>query len=99
MSRPAAIRLSRLARTDILDIWTYVAADSPTAADRVLDRIERVLLSISQHPELGRERPEIMPGLRSFAVMSWVVFYRIEDDSIIIARVLHGARDLDELDY
>jgi toxin ParE1/3/4 len=72
MTRPVAIRLSRLARTDILDIWTYVAADNPAAADRVVERIERVLQSISEHPEMGRERFEIMPGLRSFAVMSWV---------------------------
>jgi toxin ParE1/3/4 len=99
MSRPAAIRLSRLARTDILDIWTYVAADNPVAADRVLERIERVLQSISEHPELGRERPDIMVGLRSFAVMSWVVLYRVDSESVIVARVLHGARDLDELDY
>jgi toxin ParE1/3/4 len=99
MTRPAAIRLSRLARTDILDIWTYVAADNPAAADHVLERIERVLQSISEHPEMGRERSEIMPGLRSFAVMSWVVFYRIADESVVVARVLHGARDLDELDY
>jgi toxin ParE1/3/4 len=99
MKPPAAIRLSRLARTDILDIWAYVADDNPIAADRVLERIERVFQSISEHPELGRERPEIMAGLRSFAVMSWVVFYRIDSESIIVARVLHGARDLDELDY
>jgi len=68
-------------------------------ADRVLERIEGVLQSISEHPGLGRERAEIMAGLRSFAVMSWVVFYRIENEAIVVARVLHGARDLDELDY
>jgi len=98
MSPPTAIRLSRLARDDLLDIWTYVAADSPSAADGILDRIERVFRSIAEHPKLGRERPEILPGLRSFAVLSWTVFYRIESDAVIIARVLHGARDLDELD-
>lgn len=101
MNRPAAVRLSRLARADILDIWTYVAADNLIAADRVLERIERIFESIAEHPELGRERSEIMEGLRSFAVMSWVIFYRIDmnSESVIIARVLHGARDLDEFDY
>jgi len=99
MNRPAVIRLSRLARADLLDIWTYVAANDPSAADRILDRIEGVFRSIAEHPELGRERPDIASGLRSFAVMSWVVFYRVENETIVIARVLHGARDLDEMDY
>jgi toxin ParE1/3/4 len=72
-----------------------------SAADRVLERIERIFESIAEHPELGRERSEIMEGLRSFAVMSWVIFYRIDmnSESVIIARVPHGARDLDEFDY
>ena len=83
----------------MLDIWTYVAADNPIAADQVLERIERILESIAEHPELGRERSEITEGLCSFAVVSWVIFYRIENESVVIARVLHGARDLDELDY
>jgi toxin ParE1/3/4 len=54
---------------------------------------------ISDHPQIGRERAELMPGIRSFAVLSWVIFYRIEGDAVEIARVVHGARDLDDLDY
>ena len=99
MSKPATIRLSRLARDDLIDIWTYVAANNPSAADRVLDRIEQVIGLIAEHPQLGRERPEVLAGIRSLAVLSWVVCYRIESDTVVIARVLHGARDLDELDY
>jgi len=47
---------------------------------------------------MGRERPELSPGIRSFVVMSWVVFYRPQSDAMEIIRVLHGARDLDAIE-
>ena len=50
--------------------------------------------SLVAHPELGRERPDVKEGLRSWAVAgfgNWLVFYRIEDQRL---RLLHGARDL-----
>lgn len=34
------VRYTRRAREDLLDIWAYIAADNPTAADRVYDRID-----------------------------------------------------------
>ena len=64
-----------------------------------MDRIEQVVGIISEHPQIGRERPELMPGLRSFVVLAWVIFCRIEGDAVLVVRVVHGARDLDELDY
>jgi toxin ParE1/3/4 len=68
------------------------------AADRVLDEIERICRLIATRPAMGRERPELRPGVRSFGVMSWVIFYRIGEEHIEILRVLHGARDLDAIE-
>lgn len=67
---PLAIRRSPRARSDLLDIWLYIAERSPAAADRVLDEIERVFGVIAVHPLIGRERAEIVPGIRSFVAMS-----------------------------
>jgi len=99
MSHPAGIRLSRLARDDLVDIWVYVAASNPRAADSVLDRIHDVFLLLAENPLAGRERTEVGPQLRSFPILSWLIFYRLEADDVVIARVLHGARDLDDADY
>ena len=63
------------------------------------DDIERIFGLIAEHPQIGRQRPEVMPGLRSFAIAPWVIFYRIEDEAVGIVRIIHGARDLDEVDY
>jgi toxin ParE1/3/4 len=97
--RARAIRRSQRARTDLTDIWLYVAERNPSAADRVLDEIERIIKLIATRPQMGRERPEIRSGIRSFGVMSWIIFYHIDDTFIDIVRVLHGARDLEEQDF
>jgi toxin ParE1/3/4 len=96
---PLAIQRSPRARADLVEIWCYIAERSPAAADRVLDEIERVCGLIATHPLIGRERPEVVPGIRSFAVMSWVIFYRAFPKHIDIVRVVHGARDLEALEF
>jgi len=97
--KPLLIKRSAQARADLLDIWLYIADRDSRAADRVVDEIERIYRLISTHPQMGRERPDILPGIRSFAVMSWTIFYRTEDRLIEIVRVVHGARDIDEVEF
>jgi plasmid stabilization system protein ParE len=41
---------------------------------------------------MGRLRPEFDEGVRSFAVESYVIYYR-DERVVLIARVLHGRRD------
>ncbi len=86
-------RLSALAERDLEEIWSYVAEDaSPATADRLIDAIiDRFDLLVEQ-PRMGRGRPEFGPGVRSFPVEGYVVYYRHEDQ-LLVARVLHGRRD------
>lgn len=88
--RGLAIRQSHRARTDLIDIWLYIAQRDVLAADRVVDETQ---------PRMGRKRPEIGADIHSFGVMSWIVFYRIEIEFIDVIRILHGARDFDEQDF
>ncbi len=96
---PLAIRRSRKARADLIEIWLYIAERNPNAADRVLDEIERVCRLIATRPKMGRERSELKANIRSVGVMSWIVFYCVNDTFIEIVRVLHGARDLDAIEF
>jgi toxin ParE1/3/4 len=94
----ARFRQSRLAVRDLLEIWLHVAHDDVAAADRLSDRFETVFAKLATSPELGRSREELAPGIRSFPVGRYVIFYRRHRrGGIEIARVLHGARDLDLL--
>ncbi len=85
------------AERDLLEIWSFVAGDNLAAADRLIERLEKVLQSLCENPELGRERSELAPLLRSYPFGNYLVFYRITDEHIVVARVLHGARDLPSL--
>jgi toxin ParE1/3/4 len=87
-------RLSPLAEQDLEKIWSYVAEDSSAdRADRLVDAIVDRFDMLSEHPKIGRLRPEFGPGVRSFAVESHVIYYRGGEGDVMIARVLHGSRD------
>lgn len=85
---------TRRAREDLLSIWSYIAADSPAAADRLLDAIDHRCALLADNPKLGPARPEITPELRYSPVRSYLIFYREVSEGIEVVRVLHGARDL-----
>ncbi len=91
------VRQSRLAAADLLELWVHIARDDVAAADRLLDRIDEVCTRLAASPDLGRSRDELATGLRSFPVARYVIFYRARAGGIELARVLHGARDLDLL--
>ena len=87
-------RLARLAEQDLDEIWSYVAEEaSPTAADRLIDDIIHRFDLLAEQPGMGRARPELGPGVRSFAVENHVIYYRQESEDVLIARILHGRRD------
>ena len=46
---------------------------------------------------MGEARPELAAGdMRVLSLGSYAIFYRHLEDTVEIARVLHGARDLEE---
>jgi toxin ParE1/3/4 len=89
--------LSREARQDIDEILIFIAVDNLDAAISFNDHLDNVFLMLGDNPKAGRERPELNDGLRSFPLGNYLVFYRIWAGKISITRVLHSARDLDEL--
>lgn len=89
------IRVSSEAAADLDDIWLYVAEKGSVAlADRQIDSIVARFALLARTPRLGRRRPEIIPGLRSFPVANYVIFYTAQKSGVVIVRVLHGARDV-----
>jgi len=90
-------RLTEQAEADLDELWAYIAAHNPDAADRM---VEAVLESSRMHvrfPGMGQNRDDLGRGLRCFVVSPYVVFYRPVEDSIEVLRILHGARDASRL--
>jgi toxin ParE1/3/4 len=90
-------RLTLRAERDVLDIWLYIATDNVSAADKLIDRFTDVYERLADNPGMGTSQDQYRPGLRCFPVGNYIVFYRPSDDGIEIYRVLHGARQLDDL--
>ena len=89
------VRLRPQARQDVLELWVYIAKENEPAADRLLGRIDSALTLLSENPAAGRQRPELVIGLRSFPVGEYILFYRPTEDGIDLVRVLHGYRDIE----
>ncbi len=85
------------AQADLIDIWHYIGENNEAAADRILDDIDRKLTFLSNSPYIGRERIDLGSSLRSFPVGSFVIFYVPIENGIEVVRVLHGARDIENL--
>jgi toxin ParE1/3/4 len=85
------------AEQDLLDIWLYIAEDSPGNADRFMDRLEEKALKLAEFTEIGIDRPELAPDLKSFPVDRYVLYYRTNTSGIELVRVLHGSRDINRV--
>jgi toxin ParE1/3/4 len=93
----ARVLRSSLAEHDLVDIWIFIAKDSPDAADRFLDHLAQKCELLAESPEIGRRREELAPRLRSFPVGRYVIFYRTAEQGIEVVRVLSAYRDVDTL--
>ena len=56
--------------------------------------IDRALHELLDFPAMGRSRDDLGPGFRSRRVEQHVIYYRVEDDAILIARILHVRREV-----
>ena len=87
------VHRSPLAEQDYSEIWRYIAADNPDAADRLLRRIDAKLNLYAEYPRMGTTRDSVARGLRSFPVGNYVVFSRIVPDGIELVRVIVGEHE------
>ena len=94
------IRLLKIAEEDFTEIVSFIADENPTAAEAIADKIEKNLELLSDNPKLGRiPRDEEIRnlGYRYIIVQNYIIFYTIEERTIFIHRILHGARNYKSL--
>ena len=89
--------VTREAQNDLDEILAFISADDFDAAIKFYNRLLDLFRMLGENPFAGRVRDELKDGLRSFPEGNYLVFYRKWSDKIAIARVIHSARDLDEL--
>jgi toxin ParE1/3/4 len=93
------VRLSQLARRDLLDIWFRIAADKgPDTADHWIDRIEARCRQLAEFPASGPPRPDIADDARMLVIARWLALYETTKGGVRIMRIVDAARNLGELD-
>jgi toxin ParE1/3/4 len=94
----AQFRLTEPAIQDIEQIADYIARQSGlNQADRFLNKLDAKFVKIAQFPNLGRQRDEILPGLRSLPMDNYLILYMAIGQDVEIFRVVSGYRDLSAL--
>lgn len=90
------VRWLRTALRNLDEEASYIAADNPVAARRVVERVLAAIAQLTDHPGLGR--PGRVPGTRELLVPKtrYVVPYRVRGDAVEILRVFHTSRRLPE---
>ena len=48
-------------RADLDEIWQFIAADNPDAADRVIAEIIQAIDNLVRFPGVGHRRPDLTP--------------------------------------
>ncbi len=100
--KPLKLLRSEKALQDLEDIHLLIALDNPGAAERFLEAALRSFRTLCLHPELGpryRSERKELAGLRFWPIRSfgsYLVFYQVDpkEESLLIVRLLHGARDI-----
>lgn len=90
------VRLSPEAQTDLVDIHAYIVERSGSfiTADRYIERIHGFLSSFDIFAERGTVREDIRSGLRIVGFeRSASVAFMVEDDDVVILRILSGGRE------
>lgn len=97
-----AVLLSAGAEQDLASIYDFIAdSKGERAAERVLDRLLRVVQRLRDFPEQGSHPPELSAlGIRDFRqvmLKPYRIFYRAMDERVIILLIADSRRDMQTL--
>lgn len=93
------LQFSPRAQHDLGEVVRYIGQDSREIAARYVHQLKSKCRTLAEFPQLGRSRDDLSPGLRSFPIESYVVYYRTLDFGVRIERVLHGAMEVSGIDF
>jgi plasmid stabilization system protein ParE len=94
-----SVQITDKALEDMDGIYTYIAEQlqAPENAMGQYNRIAEAIQKLNAFPERVRimeSEPEHTMGLRQLPIDNFSAFYVIEDDKVIVTRVLYSAADV-----
>ncbi len=97
-----AVSLTDDAKTDLQDIYDYIAGhDAPAKADGVLDKLEALVQSLGRFPERGVVTKELRDvGIKDYREVyfkPYRVIYRVLGAKVYVYLIVDGRRDMQTL--
>ncbi len=90
--------LTPLAKTDIFDIWSYIAQDSEETANCVEQAIYDAWVFVAEAPLRGHSRPDLTTRPLRFWTLTrypnYTLVYRPQTAPLQVVAVLHGKRNM-----
>ncbi len=85
------LKWTRLALQDLRHLHEYIADDNPSAASRMVTRMQEATERLKNHPQMGR--PGRVQGTRELVIAGspYVVVYILGDSEIQIVAIIHSA--------
>jgi len=92
------LKISPKAKDDLAEIKEYISQElgNPQAALNLLIKITKKMRGLTEYPEMGTQLSsvvDIQTDYRFVVCDNYLVFYRCEDGSILVSRILYGRRD------
>ena len=96
MSLPnVPVILSPQAEDDFTDILQYTLetwGETQVYAYRAI--LDKALLTIQHHPQIGHSHPELSAAHRIFSAGQHLIIYRVNDATVYVSRILHERMDI-----
>ena len=92
------VEITRLAEADIEAIYSYLRRDSDRAASAFVEEFERQIVSLERFPlrcPVIAEADDLGVPYRHLVYGDYRTIIRIDQGTVYILRVIHGARLLD----
>jgi toxin ParE1/3/4 len=92
------IKYTVVAVDDMDEIFSVISLDHISLAEVMLEKLNSRIAMLPDFPNMGsvlsdEEYTLVERGYRFIVVQSYLVFYRVIEDNIIISRILHSRRD------
>jgi addiction module RelE/StbE family toxin len=89
----ARVVWSSVARDDLKVLVSFIKTGSPGYAQTFGLHIQQRIAQLQQFPESGRKVPEDKRGMyRELIVGNYRIVYRVDEDTVTIVTLIHGAR-------
>src|SRR5436189_3225446 len=94
--KPLPVVISKKAVSDLEEVWLYTVEKwSVEQADRYYNLIVDEINYISRNINAGKSMEHVRKGYRASKVKSHLIFYRVQNDTVEVIRILHERMDIE----